>query len=135
MPVSSAFVVLPESKTKLPLDLATDFKTIGLIGDQPMLFAVTPKLGVNTLGELIALAKQKPDQILYGASRLSVPHMTSEYLNARAGIKLGYVPTIGSAKVLQDAGVPKWVNGGGIAFGILRLTAVRNMVSGGAIAL
>jgi tripartite-type tricarboxylate transporter receptor subunit TctC len=102
MPVSSAFVVLPESKTKLPLDLATDFKTIGLIGDQPMLFAVTPKLGVNTLGELIALAKQKPDQILYGASRLSVPHMTSEYFNARAGIKLGYVPTIGSAKVLQD---------------------------------
>jgi tripartite-type tricarboxylate transporter receptor subunit TctC len=102
MPVSSAFVILPESKTKLPVDLATDFATIGLIGDQPMLFAVTRKLGVNTLGELIALAKQKPGEILYGASRLSVPHMTGEYLNARAGIKLGYVPTTGSAKVLQD---------------------------------
>jgi tripartite-type tricarboxylate transporter receptor subunit TctC len=102
MPVSSAFVILPESKTKLPVDLQTDFATIGLIGDQPMLFVVTPKLGVNTLPELIALAKQKPDAILYGGSRLSVPHMTGEYLNARAGIKLGYVPTIGSAKVLQD---------------------------------
>jgi tripartite-type tricarboxylate transporter receptor subunit TctC len=102
MPVSSAFVVLPESKTKLPVNLATDFATIGLIGDQPMLFAVTSKLGINTLGELIARAKQKPDEILYGASRLSVPHMTGEYFNARAGIKLGYVPTTGSAKVLQD---------------------------------
>ena len=102
MPVSSAFVILPESKTKLPVDLATDFATIGLIGDQPMLFAVTSKLGVNSLGELIARAKQKPDEILYGASRLSVPHMTGEYFNARAGIKLGYVPTTGSAKVLQD---------------------------------
>ena len=102
MPVSSAFVILPESKTKLPVDLATDFATIGLIGDQPMLFAVTPKLGVKTLGEFIALAKLKPDQLLYGASRLSVPHMTGEYFNASAGIKLGYVPTTGSAKVLQD---------------------------------
>jgi tripartite-type tricarboxylate transporter receptor subunit TctC len=102
MPVSSAFVILPESKTKLPVDLATDFATIGLIGDQPILFAVTSKLGINTLAELIARAKQKPDEILYGASRLSVPHMTGEYFNARSGVKLGYVPTTGSAKVLQD---------------------------------
>src|SRR6476469_5541838 len=49
MPVSSAFVILPESKTKLPVDLGKDFATIGLIGEQPMLFAVSPKLGVNTL--------------------------------------------------------------------------------------
>lgn len=102
MPVSSAFVILPESKTKLPVDLATDFVNIGLIGEQPMLIAVTPKLGINTLDELIARTKQKPGEILYGASRLSVPHMTGEYFNSRAGAKLGYVPTTGSAKVLQD---------------------------------
>ena len=102
MPVSSAFVILPESKTKLPVNLASDFATIGLIGDQPMLFAVTPKLGVKTLADLVALSKQKPGEILFGASRLSVPHMTGEYFNARAGAKLGYIPTIGSAKVLQD---------------------------------
>jgi hypothetical protein len=30
-----------------------------------------------------ALAKRKPDEIHCGASRLSVPHMTGEYLNAR----------------------------------------------------
>ena len=102
MPLSSAFAILPESKVKLPVDLATEFATIGLIGEQPMIFAVTPKLGASTLGELIALAKQKPNEILYGASRLSVPHMTGEYLNVRAGIKLGYVPTSGAAKVVQD---------------------------------
>jgi tripartite-type tricarboxylate transporter receptor subunit TctC len=102
MPLSSAFAILPESKVKLPVDLTTDFATIGLIGDQPMIFAVTPKLGVNTLAEFIALAKQKPNEILYGASRLSVPHMTGEYLNVRAGIRLGYVPTAGAAKVVQD---------------------------------
>ena len=102
MPLSSAFVVLPESKTKLPVDLQNDFATIGLIGDQPMTYAITPKLGVNSLSEFIALAKQRPNEILYGASRLSVPHMTGELLNVRAGIKMGYVPTTGAAKVVQD---------------------------------
>jgi len=102
MPLSSAFAILPESKVKLPVDLEKDFATIGLIGEQPMLFAVTPKLGVHSLEEFITLAKRKPDGILYGASRLSVPHMTGAYLEVRAGIKLGYVPTTGAAKVVQD---------------------------------
>src|SRR5262245_30322571 len=81
MPPSSAFTIVPESKNKWPVDLMTDFATIGLICDQPMTVAVTPKLEVNTLAELIALAKRRPDEILYGASRLSVPHMTGEFLN------------------------------------------------------
>ena len=63
---------------------------------------MSPKLGVNTLAELIVLAKRRPNEILYGASRLSVPHMTGELLNLRAGIQLGYVPTLGAAKVVQD---------------------------------
>ena len=102
MPLSSAFVVLPETRTQLPVDLHTDFTTIGLIADQPMVFAATPKLGAKTLPELIALAKRKPGEILYGASRLSVPHMTGAYFETRAGIQLGYVPTTGAAKVVQD---------------------------------
>jgi tripartite-type tricarboxylate transporter receptor subunit TctC len=102
MPVSSAFAVLPESKTRLPVDLAVDFATIGLIGEQPMTIAVTPALGANTLAEFIDTAKRRREQVLYGASRLSVPHMTGELLNLRAGIKMGYVPTSGAAKVVQD---------------------------------
>jgi tripartite-type tricarboxylate transporter receptor subunit TctC len=73
MPVSSAFTVLPESKVKLPVNLATDFAMIGLVADQPMAIAVVPSLGVTTLREFIALAKQRPNEILYGATRLSIP--------------------------------------------------------------
>ncbi len=102
MALASAFVVLPESKTKLPVDLDVDFAAIGLVADQPMMFAVSSRLGVGTLPDLIALAKSRPNEILFGASRLSVPHMTGELLNRRAGIKLGYVPTQGGAKVAQD---------------------------------
>ena len=102
MAVSSAFAVLPETKTKWPVSLATDFATIGLISDQPMIVAVTPSLGVNTLAEFIDLAKRRPGEILYGAPRLSVPHLTGAYLSARADIDLRYIPTQGAAKVLQD---------------------------------
>jgi tripartite-type tricarboxylate transporter receptor subunit TctC len=102
MAVSSAFVVIPETKTKWPVDLATDFVPIGWISDQPMITAVAPSLGVNTLAEFIALAKRKPDDMLFGAARLSVPHLTGALLNERAGIKMRYIPTVGAAKVMQD---------------------------------
>jgi len=102
MPVSSAFTVVPEGKTRWPVDLATDFAMLGLIGDQPMTIAVVPSLGVTSMSEFVALAKQRPGEILYGATRLSIPHMTAELLQMRAGIKLGYVPTVGAAKVIQD---------------------------------
>jgi len=102
MAVSSAFAVLPETNTKWPVSLATDFATIGLISEQPMIVAAAPSLDVNTLPEFIDLAKRRPGEILYGAPRLSVPHLTGAYLNARAGIQMRYIPTQGAAKVLQD---------------------------------
>lgn len=103
MAVSSNFVVAPETGTKWAVDLATDFVTIGLISDQPMIIAVSPSLGVNSLPEFIAHAKSKPNEILYGGTRMSVPHLTGELLNQRAGIKMRFIPTTGgAAKVIQD---------------------------------
>jgi tripartite-type tricarboxylate transporter receptor subunit TctC len=102
MAVSSGFIVQPESKTKWPVSLDKDFVTIGLISDQPMIFAAAPSLGASTLAEFIEIVKRRPGEILYGAQRLSVPHLAGELLNLRAGIKMGYIPTAGAAKVLQD---------------------------------
>jgi tripartite-type tricarboxylate transporter receptor subunit TctC len=102
MAVSSAFVVIPETKNKWPVDLATDFTMIGWISDQPMIIAAAPSLGVNTLPEFIDLVKRRPEEVLFGAARLSVPHLTGALLNERAGIKMRYIPTTGAAKVMQD---------------------------------
>ena len=102
MPVSSNFVVRPKNRAKWPVELPQDFATIGLISDQPMIIAAAPSLGVNTLPEFIAYAKQHPNEVLYGATRLSVPHLTGALLNQRAEIKMRYIPTTGAAKVMQD---------------------------------
>jgi putative tricarboxylic transport membrane protein len=103
MPSGSALMVLPETHAKLPFSFDRDFAPIGLIGKQPMLIAVSPRLGVSTLPELIALAKQQPGEILYaGNTPGTVPTLTGEMLKQRAGIDMSFVPYPGSAAALKD---------------------------------
>src|SRR5262245_26984638 len=77
---SSTFTIMPETQSKLPFDVARDFVPAGFIAEQPMLIAVNAALPVNSLAELIALAKQRPGQLLYaGNAGGSTPNMTGEY--------------------------------------------------------
>ena len=83
MPSSSSLVVLPETNPKLPFDIAKDLIPIGLVGEQPFLIVASTALGVNTLPELIALAKKKPGELTYAANfRGSLPNMTGEMFRA-----------------------------------------------------
>ena len=59
--------------------------------------------GVNTLPELIALAKSKPGELTYAANfRGSLPNMTGEMFASHAGIELTFVPYPGAPQALQD---------------------------------
>lgn len=88
---TSSIVALPVIH-KLPFDMATAFKPVGMIGDQPMVIAVAPSLGVNSLADLMALAKQKQGKLLYAAAtRDSIPHYATELLLAEAGTSMTYV--------------------------------------------
>jgi tripartite-type tricarboxylate transporter receptor subunit TctC len=80
-----------------------DLAPIALIGSLPNILVVNPKLGVKNVKELIALAKAKPDTLLYGASGLgSGPHMTTELFNQMAGIQMTAVLYPGSAQTVTD---------------------------------
>ena len=103
MPATSAFIVMPEMFPNLPFNLDRDFVRIGFVGEQPMIVAAAPSLGVKTLPELIAFSKQKPGQTFYSANaRGSLPHLTAERLRTESGIDLTYVPYPGAAAGLQD---------------------------------
>jgi tripartite-type tricarboxylate transporter receptor subunit TctC len=103
-PALSVFLTVPGKAPNLPLELPRDFLPVGYTVDQPMAIGISPKLGVNTLSELIALAKQKPGEISYavtGVGRLT--HLTGELLQIRGDINLQMVPyTGGSAQALTD---------------------------------
>jgi tripartite-type tricarboxylate transporter receptor subunit TctC len=103
-PVLSTFVASPSVAPNLPVKLPRDFLPIGFIASQPMFVSVDPALGIATLPQLIARAKQEPDKISFavtGVGRLS--HLTGELLQMRAGLRLQSIPyTRGPAAALSD---------------------------------
>jgi tripartite-type tricarboxylate transporter receptor subunit TctC len=134
MPALSTFAALPSVAPNLPLKLPRDFLPIGYTAENPMFVAVTPSLGVNSLSELIALAKKEPGTIsiaVSGVGRLT--HLTGLVLQERAGIQLLPVPyTGGPAAALADVGsgrVAMIIEGysgivGAVKAGQVKLTAV-----------
>ena len=103
MPTSTALVILPETQPNLPVNFERDFVPIGLVSQSPMIIAVSPALGVNTLEQFIALAKKRPGEILYAANnRGSFPHLAGEFFRSQAGIELTFIPYPGAAAGLRD---------------------------------
>lgn len=101
--VASNFLALPEMLAKLPYDVARDFVPIGFVGAHPMVIGASTQLGVSTLPELIALAKQRPGELNIGIStRGSLPHLTAEWLRMAAGIDVTIVHYPGAPQALAD---------------------------------
>ena len=94
--VSSTFTILPAQKDKLPFDGNRDFIPIGLTGHEGLVIASSPKLSVNTLGDLIALAKKDPHKIIIGTNPAgTLPHLAAQLLveGAIDGL-IGLVPLV-----------------------------------------
>jgi tripartite-type tricarboxylate transporter receptor subunit TctC len=84
--------------TKLPFDSVRDFTAIALVAQSPLVLIVHPSMPVKSVSELIALAKSKPDAIVYASSgNGTIIHLAMEAIKAQAGIKMVHVPYKGSA--------------------------------------
>src|ERR1700732_159363 len=84
-------------------DMAKDFAPIALTSAVPVILVVHPSTGVKSLGELIALAKAKPGEILYASTGVgTAPHLAAEMFDTRAGVKMGHIPYQGSPQAVTD---------------------------------
>ena len=84
-------------------DMEKDFETVAVVADTPMLFVANPKAGIKSLGDLIAHAKAKPDELTLGSpSRGSVPHLSGELLEQFTGVRLRNVPMGTSGQAIQS---------------------------------
>ena len=106
---ASTFTALkgaPGVAPNLPIELPRDFAPIGFITQQPMFIAVSPKIGVKSLPELIELAKKKPGELSYATTgRGRITHLTMELLQQRTGIKLQMIPYSGGpTAAMSDVG-------------------------------
>jgi len=87
----------------LPFDFAKDFAPIALTVALPNILVVHPSLGVDSVADLVTLAKSKPEQIFFGSSGVGTsPHLSGELFNQMAGVKLVHVPYPGSAQAVTD---------------------------------
>lgn len=105
-PALSTFVALPTVAPNLPVKLPRDFLPIGFTAEQPMFIAVDPALGINSLPELIARAKQEPDKLSIASSGVGrLTHLTGELLQMRAGVRMVSIPyPRGISAALADVG-------------------------------
>ena len=72
--VTSAHVVLPAINAPLQYDTLKDFASITMTSLAPVWLLVSPSLGVKSLGDFVALAKEKPNQLNYGFGRRRQPN-------------------------------------------------------------
>jgi tripartite-type tricarboxylate transporter receptor subunit TctC len=80
-----------------------DLSPVIQISRQPIVLAVHPSLGVNSLAELIALAKKQPGLPYATGSGLGSPqHMAVQWFAQIAGIKLEQVPYRGGGQAIND---------------------------------
>jgi tripartite-type tricarboxylate transporter receptor subunit TctC len=87
----------------LSFDFAKDLAPIALAAQSPNILVVHPSLGVTSVRELIALAKAKPGQLLFGSSGVgTAPHVSGELFNIMAGVRMVHVPYQGSAQAMTD---------------------------------
>jgi len=88
---------------KLDYDLSRDFAPVTKIGYGTVVMVVPPKLGVNSVKELITLAKAKPGQLSFASSGTgALIHLTGEMFKQMAGVDILHVPYKGSTQLLPD---------------------------------
>ena len=99
---SSAYVVNPGLYAKIPYDPYTDFAPIAELGTSPNVILVDPKLGVNSIPDLIARAKANPDELNYASPGIgTTPHLSGELFKIVGGIQITHVPFSGAGPAVQ----------------------------------
>jgi tripartite-type tricarboxylate transporter receptor subunit TctC len=79
-----------------------DFVAVTQLARQPVVLAVHPSLGVNTLAELVAFAKKNPGLGYATAGAGSQQHIAAEWFAHLAAIKLTHVPYKGGGQAVTD---------------------------------
>jgi tripartite-type tricarboxylate transporter receptor subunit TctC len=99
---SSAYVVNPGLYEKIPYDPYKDFAPIAELGTSPNVILVGPKLGINSIAELIARARANPNELNYASPGIgTTPHLSGELLKIVGGIQITHVPFSGAGPAIQ----------------------------------
>lgn len=93
----------PHLQRNLPYDPLRDFAPVTQLVIVPYVLVVNPAFKANSVAELIALAKARPDEINYASGgNGSAPHLAAEIFKRMANVRLLHVPYKGSTPGIND---------------------------------
>lgn len=100
---STTFASLPALKTNLPYDAERDFIALSRIAWVANVMTVNTGIGVNSVSDLVKLAKARPGQLNYGSAGNGSPaHLAGAMFNVLAGVDTVHVPYKGAAPAMID---------------------------------
>ncbi len=88
---------------KMPYDAVKDFVPISLVAGVPNVLVAAPGFPVNSVKDLIDLAKKSPDKTTFASSGNGTSiHLSGELFKQLAGVQMTHVPYKGSSAALPD---------------------------------
>jgi tripartite-type tricarboxylate transporter receptor subunit TctC len=103
---------------RLNQEFIKDLVPISCLARQPQVLAAHPSLGVGTLVELIAMAKERPGMACATSGVGSNQHVTLEWFAKLAGLRFDHVPYRGAGQAVND------LLAGHVKIGLLGPTAI-----------
>jgi len=95
--------IAPALQKTMPFDPIKDLQPLTRVAIAPLLLVARPKLGANSVSDLVALAKRKPNQLSYASpGNGTTSHLSMELLKRAAGIQIGHVPYKGTTPGIAD---------------------------------
>jgi tripartite-type tricarboxylate transporter receptor subunit TctC len=86
-----------------PYELSKDLEPVALVGSVPFVLLANASLPVNSVRELIALARERPGQLNFGsAGNGTSAHFAGELFKSLAAIDIVHVPYKGNAPAMTD---------------------------------
>ena len=96
--MANATLAMPGLFKSIPFNAAKDLEPVSLIAIGPSVLVAHPSMPIRHLKDMIALAKAKPKQLLYGSGGVgNITHLEMVLLNALTGTQMVHVPYKGSA--------------------------------------
>jgi tripartite-type tricarboxylate transporter receptor subunit TctC len=100
---SSSHTMGPHMMKEPMFDSVRDFKPVSLIAWSPNVLVVNPKVPVDSVRELIELAKAQPDRLNYASSGTgSSIHLAAALFEKMADVRMHHVPYRGAGPALAD---------------------------------
>jgi len=100
--ISNSYTVNP-SLYKMRFDPVGDITALVQVSQGPYIVTVHPSVPAQSMAELIALAKARPEALNFASSGTgSINHLATELLALMAGFKLNHVPYKGTGPALTD---------------------------------